>query len=367
MTAIQVLPALDAGGVERGTLEIAKALIARGHQSIVVSAGGRMLEELKSIGSEHITLPIGDKSPMTLKYIPRLLRLLKESNALILHARSRLPAWICYLAMAGLDQKLRPHFITSVHGPYSVNQYSKIMMRGDKIIAVSNFIKDYICENYPDTSSENIITIPRGVSTTDFPYGHRPNDIWTANWFTENPQTRGKTLITLPARITRWKGHKEFLDLIYMLRSNEDIHGIVVGGPHPGKERYYCELKEKVLELRMQSSITFTGHRRDIREIMSISSIVLSLSTKPEAFGRTVLESLSLGVPVIAYDHGGASEIMHSIFPAGLVPDNNNNIVIEKIQSFLKTPPIVPDTNPFTLERMQNETMALYEFLAFGS
>ncbi|MGK0296606.1 MAG: glycosyltransferase involved in cell wall biosynthesis [Gammaproteobacteria bacterium] len=367
MTVIQTLPALDAGGVERGTIEIAKALVTRGHRSIVVSAGGRMLEELNSIGSEHITLPIGEKSPMTLKHIPQLRKLLKDSNALILHARSRFPAWISYLAMTGLERNLRPYFITSVHGPYSVNQYSKIMMRGEKIIAVSNFIKNYICENYPDTAPEKIIMIPRGVCTKDFPYGHRPNGIWTSNWNSEYPQTTGKVLITLPARTTRWKGHEEFLELFKLLRSNKDIHGIIVGGPHPGKEAYYRELKEKVLDLGMQHTITFTGHRNDIREIMSISSIVLSLSTKPEAFGRTILESLSLGVPVISYDHGGAREIMRSIFPAGLVPDKNNKIAIEKIRSFIKTPPTVPETNPFTLERMQNETMALYESLAFDS
>jgi len=367
ITVIQALPALEAGGVERGTIEIAKALIARGHHSIVVSAGGRMLEELNSIGSEHITLPIGQKSPITLKHIPQLRRLLIDSKALILHARSRFPTWICHLAMIGLEQKLRPHFITSVHGPYSVNKYSKIMLSGDTIIAVSNFIKDYIFENYPDTAPEKIIMIPRGVCTTDFPYGHQPSEAWTTKWHTEFPQTKGKILITLPARTTRWKGHHEFLELFKLLRSNENIHGIIVGGPHPGKEAYYRELMEKAIGLGMQRSITFTGHRNDIREIMSISSIVLSLSTKPEAFGRTVLESLSLGVPVISYDHGGASEIMQSIFPFGLVPVKNNKIVMEKIRSFIKTPPTVPEKNPFTLERMQNETMELYESLAFGS
>src|SRR5690242_2595123 len=121
LTVIQTLPALNTGGVERGTLEVAAELVKRGHRSIVVSAGGELLEELVHNGSEHIALSVGNKSLLTLRHIPLLRRILGESGATIVHARSRLPAWISYLAWKGMDPASRPRFVTSVHGPYSVN------------------------------------------------------------------------------------------------------------------------------------------------------------------------------------------------------------------------------------------------------
>ena len=363
ITVIQTLPALDAGGVERGTLEIAKALVDRGHHSIVVSAGGRMVRELTKTGSEHVTMPIGKKSPFTVGCIYKLRKLLPKNGNTILHSRSRLPAWVSYLAWKGLDPHNRPHFVTSVHGPYSVNRYSKIMTSGEKVIAISNFIKSYITENYPAVDINKIVTIPRGVSTKEFPFGYHASDEWQTRWQIDFPEIQGRYLITLPARLTRWKGHEDFLHLIKLFDKVNNIHGLIVGGPHPGKEHYYHELKEKVHQLGLREKISFTGHRNDMREIMSISGVVLSLSKEPEAFGRTALEALSLGVPVIGYEHGGVGEVLQSIFPAGLVPIGDIDGVARLIAAFIKNKPFVTKQHPYTLKQMQNKTIDLYESL----
>ena len=194
------------------------------------------------------------------------------------------------------------------------------MVSGERVIAISNFISKYIFENYPDVNKKNIVTIPRGVSEREFSYGHKPLEDWLLHWQKEYPKTIGKFLITLPARLTRRKGQTDLLRIIKLLEKDERIHGLIVGGHHPGKENYLYTLKNMVKKLGLEEKISFTGHREDIKEVMSISDIVLSLSTKPEAFGRAPLEALSLGIPVIGYGHGGASEVLQTIFPRGRHP-----------------------------------------------
>ena len=362
LTVIQTLPALNAGGVERGTLEVAAELVRRGHRSIVISAGGRMVEKLLEQGSEHITLPLGKKSPFTFRYIFRLRRIIRESGAHILHTRSRLPAWLSYLAWKGLPEGSRPRFITTVHGPYTVNAYSRIMTRGETVIAISEFIKDYILKNYPQCDPDNIVVVPRGVAAEEFPYGFTPAANWIQQWQQQQPQLRNKFIITLPARITRWKGQADFVEVIAKLQaSGLPVHGLVAGGAERRQQSFLQELKSRVTTLGANDSITFLDHRSDLREVMGVSDVVLSLAKEPEAFGRTALEALSLGKPVIAYDHGGAHEVLDAIFAEGLVPANDINSAVDKIRSFYQARPCVPQKNPFTLEKMLNNILSLYE------
>lgn len=365
LTVIQVLPALNTGGVERGTLEIAAELVRHGHRSIVISGGGELLDELVASGSEHITLPVGKKSPLTLLLIPELRRIIAGSGASILHARSRLPAWICWFAWKGMDVKTRPRLVTSVHGPYTVNSYSKIMTRGERVIAVSDFIRSYIMDNYPDTPKDRIVVIPRGVSPDRYPYRFHPDQSWQDRWHEQYPALNDKQLITMPGRLTRWKGQQDFLQVLANLPACENrIHGLIVGGPHPRKQSYADELVLLAEKLGVQDRVTFTGHRHDLKEIMSISTIVMSLSTEPEAFGRTVLEALCLGTPVIGYDHGGTGEILRQVFPAGMIERHDPVAAARLIELFLLRSPAVPQYNPFTLQRMLDSTLQLYDQLA---
>jgi len=361
LSVVQLLPALDAGGVERGTLEVAKELVKHGHRSIVISAGGRMVDELISSGSEHIQLNIGRKSLLSLKHISFLRRYFEEENINIVHARSRLPAWLTYLAWKKMDQTCRPKFITTVHGPYSVNPYSKVMTKGQKIIATSGFILKYITDNYPDVDKNKIKLIHRGVSKTEFPFAFKAGENWLKIWHKQHPALLDKFILTMPARVTRWKGHKDFLNILAQLKQqNIPVHGLIAGGPHSSKTAYLDELQEKARTFGLAKEITFLGHRNDIKEIMSISDIVLSLAKEPEAFGRTALEALCLGRPVIAYDHGGASEVLAKMYPQGCIEPNDIVAVCDKIISFYKEPVTVTDKNFFTLDKMLNDTLSLY-------
>ena len=364
LTVIQTLPALNSGGVERGTIEVADKLVRNGHRSIVISSGGQMLSQLLQTGSEHITLPIGKKSLSSLLLIKKLRRVFRESEANILHARSRLPAWLSYLAWRKLDESDRPHFVTSVHGPYSVNRYSKIMTRGERVIAISEFIHNYIEQNYPDVDLGKVSTIYRGVDPELFNTEYKPSSTWLENWHANNPHLGGRIIITLPARITRWKGQQDFINIIEKLVNEKiAVHGLIVGGADSRRKSYFQELKNQVSTLGLQKNISFLGHRSDIKDVMSISNLVMSLAREPEAFGRTALEALALGIPVIAYDHGGASEVLKQMFPSGLVKKHDIDAATSKVKQFTECPPQVSNDNPFTLARMLDDTLQLYQDL----
>ncbi|MCB2005647.1 MAG: glycosyltransferase family 4 protein [Rhodoferax sp.] len=362
LTVLQVLPALRSGGVERGTLEVARHLVAHGHRSLVVSAGGGMVDQLTAEGSEHLTLPIGRKSLLTLRLVPALRRYLREQQVDVLHIRSRMPGWVAFLAWRGMDPATRPHLVSTVHGMYSVNAYSAVMTRGERVIAVSDTVRDYVAANYPRVDTGRIEVIHRGIDPAEYPPGFRPSAGWLANWSAEYPQLADRKIITLPGRITRLKGHEDFLRLLGRLCAQDHtVHGLIVGGAEPRKQRYLQELHAQIAQLGLADHVSFTGQRGDLREILAISDIVLSLSNKPESFGRTTLEALAMGVPVLGYDHGGVGEILRRHYPAGRVPLHDIAALTHGCMAISRGQHIDLTAPPTTLRDMLDATLALYE------
>lgn len=364
LTILQILPELESGGVERGTLEVGAEISRRGHRSLVVSGGGRMVPRLEEFGSQHFTAPVGIKSPLTLRQVGWLRKLVTEQHVDIVHARSRVPAWVAFLALRKIPVSRRPTFVTTVHGQYSVSRFSEIMTRGERVIAVSGTIRDYIRSNYPGTPDNRIHTIYRGVDSTEFPHGYQPSDEWRTQLLAEWPQLAGKRLLTLPGRITRLKGHQDFLNMLSRVRaSGLDAHGLIVGGVDRRKKRYAQEIRQVVEQQGLAADVTFTGHRSDMKEFYSVSDVVFSLSTKPESFGRTVLESLNLGTPVVGYAHGGVGEILNDLFPQGAVPIGDSKALGNRVIQLLTKPAVVPPVERYTLAEMLEQTLRLYEDL----
>jgi glycosyltransferase involved in cell wall biosynthesis len=263
-----------------------------------------------------------------------------------------------------MPEVARPHFVTTVHGLYSVNRYSQIMTWGEKVIAVSETVRRYILENYPEMGPERVTVIPRGVNPEVYSYGYQPNREWLARWDALYPQLRGRKILTLPGRLTRLKGHKDFIDLIGKLKGRGyAVHGLIVGDEDPKHRRYADEIRQQVIDEGLQRAITFTGYRSDVREIYAISDLIMSLSRKPESFGRTVLEALSLGVPVIGYDHGGVGEILMNLFPQGCVSLANPSALYDCVNEFIKTPPVVSKRQNYTLQQMLEQTLHCYSTL----
>lgn len=368
LTVLQLLPALEGGGVERGTLEVARELVQRGHRSLVMSGGGQLVSRLTGQGSEHFEWPIGAKSPWTLRWVRPLRRFLAEQKVDIVHARSRLPAWVAHFALRGMPEQQRPRFVTTVHGLYSVSRYSAIMTRGDRVIAVSDTARRYILDNYPQVDPQRVQVIYRGVDPALFPHGYRPADSWSQRWFEQYPFLLERFVLTLPGRLTRLKGHEDFIELMdKLLQAGIPVHGLVVGGEDPRRLRYAQGLRDEIKRRGLEERITFTGHRMDVRDIYAVSNIVLSLSRKPESFGRTVLEALNLGVPVLGYDHGGVGEVLAKLFPSGRVPLSDVEALTSAVLEIYKQRPEVSPVNRFDLISMLNDTLALYGEVRGGS
>ncbi|NKC10855.1 MAG: glycosyltransferase [Gammaproteobacteria bacterium] len=360
LTVLQCLPALDEGGVERGTLEIARALAVDGHRSLVMSAGGRLVAQLEDEGSYHLTRDIGRKHPLVLAHVRPLRRLLMQERVDILHVRSRLPAWIARLAWRRLAAGHRPHFVTTVHGFYSIGRYSAVMTSGERVIAVSESIRDYITDCYPAVDKSLIKVIHRGIDDNYYRPDFAPCEKWLQSWHERMPMLRARTVLTLAARLTRLKGHAQFIDLISRLcTAGRPVHGLIVGGEDPRRSAYAGEIRAMAKGL----PITFLGYRADLREIMSVSDFVLSLSSQPESFGRTVLEALALGTPAIGYDHGGVGEILRAIWPRGALPVGDITAVYNRVMECVARPPEIPRSHPFSLKSMQDSTLALYRSL----
>jgi glycosyltransferase involved in cell wall biosynthesis len=363
LTVVQLIPALRAGGAERSVLEMGQALVQAGHRSVVISAGGRMTGQLESEGSEHITLDIGRKSLLTLGKLGRLRRILRELKPDIVHVRSRLPAWMGWWALRGLSPK--PHFVTTVHGLNSPGRYSAIMLRGERVVVVSQTVRDYLLSHYHKLDPARIRIIPRGIDPDAFPYGHRPDEAWQKAFFTEFPNLAGAPLLTLPGRGTRLKGHHDAVELVAELKQRGiETRLLLLGVIEPGREAYVRELQELIAHRGISSQVVLTPPREDVKDIYAMSALVLQLSNKPEAFGRTVVEALSLCRPVLGYAHGGVGELLAELYPAGRVPPGDRERLVERAAELLRVAPPIPPLQRYRLIDMQRAALALYEEVA---
>ena len=363
MKIIQILPELDAGGVEGHVLDLAGFLASAGHESIVISNGGNMVAKLEQRGVRHVTMPVHRKSLRSLFHVRKLRACLRDEKPDVVHAHSRVPAWVTWLALRGMDPLTRPKFVTTVHGFYSVNAYSAIMTKGDRIIAVSESIRTYVEEKYPQCDPSRIVVIPHGIDPTIYHPDFKPSDAWLAQWHHEHPELIGKKLLLLPGRITRLKGHSDFFTLISELKkSGQPVCGLIAGNTHPKKQAYLQELQKQAHELGITNDIIFLGHRSDLRELMAVSDIVMALSQQPESFGLSVLEALALGRPVVGYDCGGVGELLNALYPTGKVPLGAHPKLLEVTWQIFKTASLPCGNNPYTLEKSLAATAEIYDF-----
>ena len=298
MKILQILPELNIGGVERGVCDLSKALVEQGYKSFVISNGGKLESSLVASGGKHISMPVHIKRFKTLKLAKELYEVILDVNPDIIHVRSRMPAWVTHHALKKFKNN-KPVHVSTFHGLYSFPIYSKVMANVDHIISISNTVEDYIKTTYkvPD---EKITVIPRGCDLSEF--NQEPLDqSWKDEWYKEFPQTLNKKIIMLPARITKWKGVDDFINLINLI-NDESIHGIVVGPVSKSKQKFFKKLQSKVQKLNLETKITFCGSRSDIVNVYKFADIVYNLSKTPEPFGRTTIEAASVGTKIMGWD-----------------------------------------------------------------
>ena len=305
-TILQILPSLQSGGVERGTLEIARAIIQAGGRAMVASSGGPMVVQLERMGAAHIQLPLHSKNPFILWLNARKLKALIEEHKInILHARSRAPAWSGWLAC----KDTTCHFMTTFHGTYGLGnkwkkKYNAIMTRGERVIAISHFIAKHIADNYTmDVSGLRIIQ--RGVDLKLFTqdlFSHQRMEALIKEWHLPNDYP----LILFPGRITRWKGQDVFLRALAAL-PHRNFFAVILGDDKK-HETYRKELEEIISSSGLEGHVRIARHTSNITEAYMLARVVVATSIDPEAFGRVVLEAQAMGKPVIATNHGGPQE-----------------------------------------------------------
>lgn len=362
MKVVQVLPALNLGGVERGTLDIARALVESGHESVVISAGGRLVAQLEAEGSRHVRWDLGKKSLLTFLKLWSVRKWLRDEKPDIVHVRSRMPAWVVWLAWKGMPEKSRPRFITTLHGMHSVNRYSAIMAKGERVICVSETCKQYLFDNYKVDDPNKVTVIHRGIDESYFKRGYQPTEAWKTQFFADFPDCRDKKLICFPGRITRWKGHLDLVKVIALLaRERDDFRVLIVGSDSKGT--FLSEVKSAIENAKLSQYFVFTGTRSDMRELYAISDVSLSLtSTTAESFGRAVVESLAIGTPVVAYAHGAVAETLSTCFDYGLVDVENIEGIANKVHQIFEHSNDAIGLLPtsFVLTTMQKKTLQLY-------
>jgi len=335
LSVVQLLPELDSGGVERGTLEMGKYLTEHNHRSFVISGGGRLVNQLIAEGSHHLSWKIGAKNPSVLKYIVSLRRFLINEQIDILHLRSRMPAWIGYLTWKTLPKNSRPTLVTTFHGFYSVNKYSAIMTKGMGVIAVSNSIEEHIRRNY--RLKNGIKLIFRGVD----------RDLFNPESVAENRVSQlreqwgisddGQVVIMLPGRLTSWKGQDVFIDALGFI-ADLNFTALCVGDTEDNPS-FTRQLKERIALLGLTNKVKLVGHCQDMPAALKLADLVVSASSsQPEAFGRTTIEAMAMGKAVIATAHGGSLETVKPGYSGWLVQPGDADGLARALDDALASP-----------------------------
>ena len=371
---LQVLPSLHSGGVERGTIDVTKAAIKAGFKVIVASAGGYMTHQVVSSGGVHVTLPLVNRNPIALwRNKRKLQKVIKEYGVDIVHARSRGPAWSGYFAA----KKMGIPFVTTMHGNHSTSfpfkkLYNKIMTKGQRVIAISEFIRDHMIKEY-HTDPSKITVIPRGVDVSQFDTS-KVTERRLVQMIDRLRLPEDKYIVLLPGRLTRWKGQNVLLEALKYL-PKKDVFCVLLGDDekHPA---FREELRRTILSEGLSPHVTIIGNVNDMPAAYRLANVVLSTSVRPEAFGRVPAEAGAMEKITIAPNHGGAQEIIEDGKTGWLIEPNNAKVLAEAIKKALS----LSDkerlaigaaakervNERFTVEKMCADTIALYRDVLAG-
>ncbi len=329
MVVLQVLPSLVAGGVERGTIEMARAVTEAGGRALVASAGGRLVSAVQYAGGRHVTLPLATKDPLNMwRNAGRLAALIRDEGVQIVHARSRAPAWSALLAA----RRTGARFVTTYHGAYGEafpfkRRYNAVMAKGDRVIAISRHIAALVAARH-GVGPDRLRVIPRGVDTAVFDpqivSGERIARL-AAEW--RLPERA--RVVLLPGRLARWKGHGVLIEAMGRL-GDPGLCCVLMG---EGRQGYGAELARQAE--RRGVTLRMPGPCDDMPAAMLLADAVVHAATEPEAFGRVVIEAQAMGRPVIASDLGGPVETVEPGVTGWLVPPGEAAVLADTLRYVL--------------------------------
>ncbi len=367
---LQVLPELEMGGVERGTVEIATDLKKRGIVNFVASQGGRLVYDLEKAKIKHFTLPLKTKNPFKMyRNSKKLEKIIKENDINIVHARSRAPAWSAYWAAKRAGVK----FMTTFHGTYGLGPcgikklYNRVMTYGKLVITISEHIKKHILSNYK-VDENKIRLIHRCVDIEKF----SPEAVTQERMIKTVKDyniPEDKPVILLGGRITRWKGQHLLVEALSLMK-NQNYY-CIIAGDEQGREDYVKELKLKAKKYGIENKVCVFGKVLDMPALMMVSNVVLSTAIEPEAFGRISIEGQALGKIVVASNIGGSVETIRDGETGKLFYSNNAQSLAEAIDWALDLPAdeiekiskaaIKNVRDNFTKQIMCDKTVKVYE------
>ena len=368
---LQVLPRLVSGGVERGTVEVAAALVAAGWKAVVASAGGPMVRELERAGARHVVLPLASKNPFVMRRnVERLEALIRREQIDIVHARSRAPAWSALFAA----RRTGRHLVTTFHNAYDTSswlkrRYNSVMAEGERVIAISRFVAEHAAQVY-HVPPERLRVIERGVDFSRFD-PERVSAERVIQLAREWRLPDGMPVVMLPGRLTRWKGQLVLIDALARL-DRRNLRSVLGGA---GTGRYRRQIEETIVKRRLSDIVHVVDECRDMPAAYMLADVVVSASTRPEGFGRVIAEAQAMGRPVIATDHGGAREILLDDETGWLVPPNDPQALADAIAKALDLPAskrltlaersIARMRANFTTKAMTDRTLAVYDEVLF--
>ncbi|HYD69557.1 glycosyltransferase family 4 protein [Azospirillum sp.] len=369
---LQVLPTLVTGGAERGCIDVAIGLAEAGAVPLVASQGGPMVRELDRAGIKHITLPLASKNPLTIRRnAKRLEQVIREHGVDIVHARSRAPAWSAWMACG----RTGAHFMTTFHAPYNFKGglkrwYNSVMARGERVIAISEFVRDHVLANY-DVDPARVRLIHRCYDPSVF----APERVNSARIIQLAKQWRlpdDRPVILLPGRLTRWKGQIvliEALEKLVRTLGHKDLCCLLVGSDQ-GRSGYRQELEERAKRAGLEGVVRLTGDCSDMAAAYTLATVVVSASREPEAFGRVIVEAQAMGKPVIVTSIGAYRETVIPGETAWVVPPDDADALAKALGEALALSDAERAaigahaqafvSQRFTKERMVAETLAVY-------
>ncbi|MBU1862136.1 MAG: lipopolysaccharide heptosyltransferase II [Candidatus Omnitrophica bacterium] len=358
MNVLQILPQLNYGGVEVGTVDLAQALIERGHKACVISAGGELVGRLIKMGVQHYELPVHAKSLKTLAMIQKVRAIIVKEGIDIVHARSRIPAWIAYFAIRNTDAK----FVTTCHGYYSKHLLSTIMGWGEKVIVISRAIGRHMIDDF-GVLPERITLIHRGIDLSKYSFDKAKYD---AGWL----RGKEKIIIANIGRLTPIKGHEYFIKAIHLVSHHfPQIEAWIVGGASKRHTKYVDRLKILVDKLGMNTVVKFVGVEKNIPELLKKVDLLVLSTTYPEGFGRVIIEAGASGVAVVATKVGGVTDIVDDGKHGLLVPPRDeikmSNAIVHMLQHHTLTRTCVLNLRKkvesvFTVKTMIDNTLRVY-------
>lgn len=360
MHVVQILPALDEGGVERGAVELSRELVRRGVASTVISGGGRLVETVVRDGGRHVCLDVKAKNPLTaLTRAARLRRALAELRPDIVHLRSRVPGWLFTLA----NQRLRLPFVTTVHGFNSVSAYSRIMTTGQRVICPSSSVAAYIRQHY-GVPEEKIRIIHRGIDPQPFDPARLDADFMAS--FRREFGLEGRFVALGVGRVTALKGYDVLIRATSLARGRlPQLKTLIVGGAEAGREGTLLELRRMAAALGVEEQVAFAGSRRQIAEVYACGNVLVSCNkAKPESFGRSMAEALAMGCPVIATRFGGALDIVREGEDGWLIEPGDAEALADRLVRASQTRFTGLRESAlarFSLEQMVEKTLAVYK------